>query len=46
MGWEAAYLDQTRVGDDRLELDGVDQRLAESDFLDAGVVKTVDVVPD
>lgn len=41
-----ACLDKAGVGHHSLELNGVDQRLLESDVLDARVVKAVDVVPD
>ena len=39
-------LNQTWVGDDRLELDSVDERFAKGDFLDARVIEPVHVVPD
>lgn len=34
------------VGDDGLEVDGVYQRLLKRNLLDAGVVETVNIVPD
>jgi hypothetical protein len=34
------------VGDDGLELDGVDERLGEGGLLERGVIETVDIVPD
>lgn len=41
-----SYLDRTRVGDDSFELDGVDQRLAQSNVLDARIIKAVYIIPD
>ena len=43
---KSTHLDEAGVRDDRLELDGVDQGLAQRDLLDARVVEPVDVVPD
>lgn len=39
-------LDEARIGHHSLELNDVDQRLLESDVLDARVVKAVNIVPD
>jgi len=39
-------LDHARLSNNALEVNSVDQRLSESDLLDAGVVESVDVVPD
>jgi hypothetical protein len=41
-----AHLDQARISDDSLQLHGVDERLAQSDILDAGVIEAINVVPD
>lgn len=45
-GGDVDVLDLAGLGDDRLEIDGVDEGLSESDLLDAAVVETVDVVPE
>lgn len=45
-GVEVEGEDGGRVGDDRLELDGVDQRLGEGGVLERAVVEAPDVVPD
>lgn len=45
-GPDVDVLDSARVADDGSELDAVDERFSESNVLDAGVVETVDVVPD
>lgn len=37
---------ETGVGNNRLHLDGVDERLCESSLLKRGKVETVDIVPD
>jgi hypothetical protein len=41
-----AHLDQARISDDSLQLHGVDERLAQSDILDARIIKAIDIVPD
>lgn len=40
------HLDQTRVSDNSLQLYGVDEGFTEGNILDAGVVETVNIVPD
>ena len=45
-GVEVEGDDGRGVGDDGLELDGVDERLGESGVLERGVVEAPDVVPD
>lgn len=41
-----SYLDRARVGDNGLELDSVDQRLAQRDVLDARIIKAIYIIPD
>jgi hypothetical protein len=45
-GVEIEGEDGGRVGDDGLELDGVDEGLGEGGLLEGSVVEAVDVVPD
>lgn len=45
-GVEVKGEDGRGIGDDSLELDGVDEGLGEGGFLERGVVEAVDIVPD
>jgi hypothetical protein len=38
--------DSTRVRNDRLEFNGIDERFFQSDILDTGIVESVNIVPD
>lgn len=45
-GVEINRVGEARLGDNSLELDGIDQRFRERDLLHGGVVEAIDVVPD
>lgn len=41
-----AYFDKAWVRHDRFQVYSIDERFTESNILDAGVVKPVDIIPD
>jgi len=40
------HLEFTRIGDYRLEFDGIDQRLPQSNILDGRIIKPIHIIPN